>query len=254
MGQPVRGRARIDGARPLTIIDGDMNEVPARAAIAAASPRAGHPMARAIEAAELLDVQVDELSRLLTLIAAHRFRRIERLEPAQPGPRQPARHGRARQPQPGGDGRRRQAQLASHPDDHRDDTIRQAAGAAGRRACAVAKRRAPARPEPCNPFAHGPHRHTEGRRHLGGTLSGADTRDDLHSTVDGETGILMRVVHPWGSSAVVWRLLPKPTSGEQPTETSQLDAGVNAKAEGECIHRRDYHHRRRSRKERVPGA
>ncbi len=34
---------------------------------------------------------------------------------------------------------------------------------------------------------------------------------------------MMRVVHPSGSSAGVWRLQPNPVPGEQPPETSQLD-------------------------------
>lgn len=47
--------------------------------------------------------------------------------------------------------------------------------------------------------------------------------NDKLSTVNGETCTLMRVVHPSGSSAGVWRLQPNSEPDEQPTESSHLE-------------------------------
>ena len=64
-----------------------------------------------------------------------------------------------------------------------------------------------------NPQLRGDHRH---RAALPMTV------DDQVSTMNGGAGILVRVVHPSGSSAGVWRLQPNSEPVEQPTESSQL--------------------------------
>ena len=53
--------------------------------------------------------------------------------------------------------------------------------------------------------------------------------DDPFSTVNGQAGILIRVVHPSGSLAEVWRFQTNPVPGEHPPETSQLDPFHRAK-------------------------
>lgn len=62
----------------------------------------------------------------------------------------------------------------------------------------------------------------QARRDLRRPLARKNASNDLLSTVDGETGTMMRVVHPSGPRVVVWRLQPDPDPGEQPPETSQL--------------------------------
>ena len=56
---------------------------PARAGLAGAV--AGDAMADLVEAAELLDVEMDEFARMLALVAAHGFGGLESLEAARAG-------------------------------------------------------------------------------------------------------------------------------------------------------------------------
>ena len=69
------------------IVDADVDELPADAAAscALAGAIAGDAMADALEAAELLDVDVDHLAGMLALVAAHRFGRLDVLQPRQSG-------------------------------------------------------------------------------------------------------------------------------------------------------------------------
>ena len=62
------------------VVDADVDELPAGAARAALPAIAGDAVADALEAAELLDVDVDQLAGLLALVAAHRLGRLERRE------------------------------------------------------------------------------------------------------------------------------------------------------------------------------
>ena len=62
----------------------DMDELPAdAAAVALAGAVAGDAVADALEAAELLDVDVDQLAGLLALVAAHRLGRLQGAEPVE---------------------------------------------------------------------------------------------------------------------------------------------------------------------------
>src|SRR6266478_5437487 len=64
-----------------------MNELPAdAAAVALAGAVAGDAVADAVEASELLDVDVDHLAGVLALIAADRLDRVKRLQLVQPKP------------------------------------------------------------------------------------------------------------------------------------------------------------------------
>ncbi len=84
------------------------------------------------------------------------------------------------------------------------------------------KCRALACAEPGQLLAHRPHRHRESHRDFRHSLARSDVGDDLFSTVNGQVGIMIRVVHPSGPLAGVWRLQPNSVLGEQPPETSKL--------------------------------
>lgn len=69
----------------LRLVDGDMDELPAEP-FAAGTPVAlspaitGDAMTDAIDFAELLNIEMDHLARMLTLVATHRLGGLERLE------------------------------------------------------------------------------------------------------------------------------------------------------------------------------
>ena len=81
----------------------DVDELPAGAARLALLPVAGDAMADALEAAELLDVDVDQLARLLPLVAADRLGRLERRDAIEAEALEDAADGRRRDAQFGGD-------------------------------------------------------------------------------------------------------------------------------------------------------
>src|SRR5947209_19206095 len=65
------------------VVDGHMDELPAesfaaRSPIALPSAIAGDAVANAIDPAEPLNIEVDHLARMLTLVAAHRLARLQR--------------------------------------------------------------------------------------------------------------------------------------------------------------------------------
>ena len=59
------------------VIDGDVEELPARARGVIALAVAGDAMAGAHDASELLDVEMDEITRMLALVAAHGRGRLQ---------------------------------------------------------------------------------------------------------------------------------------------------------------------------------
>ena len=60
------------------VVDSDMDELPTHAsAVALAGPVAGYAMSDPVEQAELLDVDMDHLARLLALVTAHRCSRLK---------------------------------------------------------------------------------------------------------------------------------------------------------------------------------
>ena len=83
-----------DVGKPRGIVDGHVEEVVAHA-LARSEAVAGDAVADALEAGELLDIEVYELARPLALTAANRHRRLQALEPPDPTPLQPGRHGGA---------------------------------------------------------------------------------------------------------------------------------------------------------------
>jgi hypothetical protein len=86
------------------VIDADVHELPTghpdapavAARLALAGAAAGHAMPRAADAAEFLDVDVNELARPSTLIAIRRLWRLKPRKLAQPDPRQHRRNRRGR--------------------------------------------------------------------------------------------------------------------------------------------------------------
>src|SRR5258708_18138243 len=79
------------------VVDADVDELPAEpfaapAPIALASAIAGDAVSEAIDPAELLDVDVDELARVLPLVATHRLGRLPRPPPVE-APAPPAARG-----------------------------------------------------------------------------------------------------------------------------------------------------------------
>src|SRR5215208_4318970 len=67
-----------------SVVDADMNELPASAAGLTLLRITGDAMADLAEAAELLDVDVDHLAGVLALVASDRFGRLDIPEPRQP--------------------------------------------------------------------------------------------------------------------------------------------------------------------------
>jgi hypothetical protein len=74
------------------VVEADVDELPADAT-ALAGPLTGDAVADLLEAAELLDVEVDQLAGVGALVAPDRRGRRQVLEPAQPAPAQDAADG-----------------------------------------------------------------------------------------------------------------------------------------------------------------
>jgi hypothetical protein len=137
------------------VIDRDVQVLPADATVAVdhAGPAAGDAVADAGDLAELLGVDVDELTGTLALVAHDWCRRIEALEAAETEATQDGSDGRERQAEAAGDHGRGQP-LPPERLDRGDLLGRQPALASGRRAAVVEGRlaaRSPAR----QPLAHG---------------------------------------------------------------------------------------------------
>src|SRR5438034_7227260 len=74
-----------------SVVDADMDELPAGAAGLALLRITGDAMADLAEAAELLDVDVDHLAGVLAFVAPDRFGRLDVAQPRQPGDRKSTR-------------------------------------------------------------------------------------------------------------------------------------------------------------------
>src|SRR6185437_16246846 len=99
-----------------SIVDADMDELPASAPVAAALAVAGDAVAYAIELAELLYVDVDQLAGMLALVAAHRLGGLQHLELVQAQPFENPAHGRRRDADLGRDRLAGQPLAAQHLD------------------------------------------------------------------------------------------------------------------------------------------
>src|SRR4051794_31482354 len=199
-----------------------MDELPAGAAGPALPAVGGDTVALTLEAAELLDVDVDELARLRALVAANRLGRLERRETVEAKPLEDTADGGGRDP---GLNRDLLAGPASAAQgfDLRDD--------GGRRRPMQPVRPRGAIPEPLKalgrearqPFTHGPRADACGSC---GGLRRLPAQHLLHnalSTKRRQPGILMDV-HPVlrGITEASQLQLPRPGPGEHPIESSQL--------------------------------
>jgi hypothetical protein len=79
------------------VVDADVDELPTDApAVALTGAIAGDAVADLVEAAQLLDVDMDQFARMLALIAHHRFGGLQISDPAKFGPPQYPAHRRRR--------------------------------------------------------------------------------------------------------------------------------------------------------------
>ncbi len=86
------------------VVDANVQILPADASsVALAGAVAGDAVARSVEAAELLDVDVDELAGVLAFVAPYRLGRFERLEAVEAEPPQDTADGGGRDAELGGD-------------------------------------------------------------------------------------------------------------------------------------------------------
>jgi len=198
--------------------DGDVQGLPAGAARPApAPPNAGDAMADAVDTAELLGVEVQELARSLALIADDRRPRLERGPPAEAVAAQDAADRRDRPAEPAGDRRGRQP-LAAPLDDL----------GLGRRVeperAAVRPRRATDEPggaldgETIAPLAHRPRIDAVRRGHRPHAPTRRQPGDHQPSTMPRRSGILVNV-HPRlpvGRSSVWQPQPPFHAAGGQP--------------------------------------
>jgi hypothetical protein len=86
------------------VVDGDMDILPSHpSAVALAGAVAGDAMADPVEAAELLDVDVDHLAGFVALVTAYRLDRFDCADPIEATPLEDAADGGRRDAQRGGD-------------------------------------------------------------------------------------------------------------------------------------------------------
>ena len=119
------------------VIDGHMDKIPARPPVAAPDPCAGDAVAGLVEAPELLDIEMDQFARALTLVAADGLGRVDLHQPPQPFPPKPARDGGPREARPGGNHRPCHAEGPAQMHDQQNCAWLQPPRQAGGRACVV---------------------------------------------------------------------------------------------------------------------
>ncbi len=175
---------------PESIVDADVQVLPGLAPRRPA-PVAGDQIIYTVDPAQLLDGDLDELARLLLLIADCRRLGLKGPEPTKPTPAQERAHGRDRPTEAAGDGRAGETLPAQGLDLSRG-FLGQAAGAAVRARGAVEKAGLTFRGMPIAPLAYGLQIDLKRRRH-GPARSQA--LDHQLSTMRCRPGILMDV-HP----------------------------------------------------------
>ncbi len=173
--------------------DADMEKVPADAA-AAAGAVAGDAMAEAVDPAEPLDGEVDELARPVALVADRLGLGVVGGEAAAAAPAQDHAHGRDRAAEPAGDGRAGQP-LAAQRHDLGLGRLAQPGRAAMRPGRAVGQARSALPGMPVAPLAHGPGVDSGCGRHRCDRPAVSQAPDHQPSTVRGGSGILVDV-HP----------------------------------------------------------
>ena len=179
---------------PRGIVDGDVQIFPAAAALAPAAVT-GHAVAGAVDAAELLGVDVDDLARMFALVADHGRARIEGPQAAEAETAQHETDGGQGHTGGSRDARARPARPPQALDLGHRFSSQAMRTMAGRRA-PVTQGRLAARPVAGQPLVGGAHRHRTGLGGLGHRPALlADAVDQLESTKPCHTGILVNV-HP----------------------------------------------------------
>src|SRR4051812_3841884 len=189
--------------QPRGIVDGDVEVFPAGAALAALPGAvAGDAVADAVDPAELLDVDVDQLAGVLALVTDDRGLGLKGGEAVEPEPTQCQAHRRAGQAELAGNGRAGAALAAQglDPGGDLDSLLRRAAM---RPRGAVAQPGLALGGMPVAPLADGARRGPNAGSHLGHALALSQPADDQHSTVRRRPGILM-AVHPGLRAGGCW--------------------------------------------------
>lgn len=189
-----------DVGEPAGVVDTDMHGVPASTPVAGPGPGSHHPVARASEPAELLDVDVDQFARVTAAVTVGRLGRLQTRQPVQAQTTQHRTHRGRGHAELGGDAGAGEP-AAAEPFDGGLDLGR---GATGHRS----GRGRPIREwltgvEAGQPPVAGPFRAPGG---LGGRpRAPAQITDSLahqHSTVRGQAGVTVQLHgSPWGEVA-----------------------------------------------------
>jgi hypothetical protein len=211
------------------VVDTDVDELPAEpfaasTPVALASAITGDAVSNAIDPAELLDIDMDQLAGMLALVAAGRLGRLERAQLAEAETSQDARDGGLGDMRLPCDLPTRSA-LAAERLDTSDDLGQCRPTQAMRPGRAIAQTGNTFRPEPIDPFAHcaraGAYGCTDGLRRLPVLDNPPHHR---LSTCQRQRRILMDV--HWflrGSPKLQQLQLPQSEPNGQPVETSHLE-------------------------------
>ena len=185
------------------VVDGDVEVLPAGAALPAlAAAVAGDAVADAVDAAELLDVDVDQLARALALVAENGGLGIERPEAAEAEAAQLQADGGPRQAQRARDGRAGAA-LAAQRFDPSGGFRRQAGRAVMGPGRTVPQPVGTLGGEAVAPFPHRGRANPGRRGDPVDAPAGSQPIDHQHSTARRASGILMGV-HPGLRAAGCW--------------------------------------------------
>ena len=175
------------------IVDDDMHELPADAArVGVPGAIRGDAVADAFEAAELLDVDVDEPTRLVILVAPSRFGWLEVAHPGKPGPLEHPADGGWRDP------KLKRDVLAGEPLPAKGHDLLDPAGwrrpvqpvRSGR---TIRKTSRALCSETGQPLVHRADRHPQRRGNDASALSSRDPADKFSSIMRTQAGILVHV-------------------------------------------------------------
>ncbi len=208
-----------------SVIDANMDVFPTGAAHLIASI-VGHAVAGADNAAELFDVEVEEFSGVLPLVAHDWRSGLQGTQPSEPVAPEQARDGGAREPTLARDLEAGQTQPAQSQDD-RHLRRRSLAWMALRSRRTIAQAGGALGSETGDPFPHAALRKTDLESGgLGRELISQNRADDPFSTSRRESRIMVNVhvaVGFDGLDVFTPSTLANPSPHEQPIETSQLD-------------------------------
>ena len=205
------------------VVDGDVEELPARARGVIVLAITGDAMARAHDACEFLDVEVDEIARVLALVAAHRRRRLQGGE-AGAMAEQEAGDGGFGELGGAGDLEAREFAAVQREDASHPERVGGSGGTFWART-AIGEPAVALGAEAGEPLVSGAHRNAKGGGHIGdGLVEMVDAADHLGSTQGGEFGLTVRVhvALEFGLLVISQPHLSNSSPHEQPIGTSQL--------------------------------